>query len=391
MEDLVPGKHVEMRCTLAGLVRDASTVRLVSKRLLFFTLANDDKYFECLAKERDGFLCESEIAMLHSHLAGKHDVAFVCFPETAPGGALSYHVVSASLRVDGQTTVELPGDRAALAPPMPAVPAPAADSSTAVAQDEGTVRFKYSGNRTRPANEARHQHFVSWLIDRYGLDFLRSGSGVLDVAGGAGGVAFELTFRRGIPCVVVDPRPMKLTTKQRRALRNRAASVASGVTDEREAELRASAGSSAASVPESYAAAAEEEGIDASLLPRQVCCEFDANFARGEHSELWRSCAMVVGMHPDQATEPVVDAALSDGKLFAVVPCCVFPRANPHRRLADGSPVNQYDEFVSYLLQKAAHCLQHQLPMFEGRNLVVHTQHTVGEGESQREAPAEVM
>ena len=43
-----------------------------------------------------------------------------------------------------------------------------------------------------------------------------SGAGVLDVAGGAGGIAFELAFRRGIPCVVIDPRPMKLNSRQPR-------------------------------------------------------------------------------------------------------------------------------------------------------------------------------
>ena len=72
----------------------------------------------------------------------------------------------------------------------------------------------------------RHQQFVAWLVDTYGLDYLRSGSGVLDVAGGAGGIAFELAFRRGIPCVVVDPRPMKLNARQRRALKNRVNSQA---------------------------------------------------------------------------------------------------------------------------------------------------------------------
>ncbi len=31
-------------------------------------------------------------------------------------------------------------------------------------------------------------------------------------------------------------------------------------------------------------------------------------------------------MHSDQATEPIVDAAIAHGRLFAVVPCCVFSR-----------------------------------------------------------------
>ena len=30
-------------------------------------------------------------------------------------------------------------------------------------------------------------------------------------------------------------------------------------------------------------------------------------------------------MHPDEATEPIVDKAISERKPFAVVPCCVMP------------------------------------------------------------------
>ena len=38
-------------------------------------------------------------------------------------------------------------------------------------------------------------------------------------------------------------------------------------------------------------------------------------------------------MHPDQATESIVDMALKYEKPFAIVPCCVFAQENPHRRL----------------------------------------------------------
>jgi len=33
----------------------------------------------------------------------------------------------------------------------------------------------------------------------------------------------------------------------------------------------------------------------------------------------------IIAMHPDEATEMVVDLALKYNKNFAVVPCCVFP------------------------------------------------------------------
>jgi hypothetical protein len=44
---------------------------------------------------------------------------------------------------------------------------------------------------------------------------------------------------------------------------------------------------------------------------------------------------VIIGMHPDQATEAIVDMALKYRKPFAVVPCCVFSHENPHRRLKD--------------------------------------------------------
>ena len=40
---------------------------------------------------------------------------------------------------------------------------------------------------------------------------------------------------------------------------------------------------------------------------------------------------VAVGMHPDQATEAIVDFAAKYNKPFALVPCCVFPVLFPHR------------------------------------------------------------
>lgn len=98
--------------------------------------------------------------------------------------------------------------------------------------------------------------------------------------------------------------------------------------------------------------------------------------------ELWRSngwqqvlgsCSLVIGLHPDQATEPMVDYAVESQKPFAVVPCCVFPRQFPHRQLVrDGQvgPVVTYAEFVEYLVAKA--CAKQEVLSFEGANTVVY-------------------
>jgi hypothetical protein len=34
---------------------------------------------------------------------------------------------------------------------------------------------------------------------------------------------------------------------------------------------------------------------------------------------------LIVALHPDEATEPVIRTAIASGIAFAVVPCCVFP------------------------------------------------------------------
>ena len=108
------------------------------------------------------------------------------------------------------------------------------------------------------------------------------------------------------------------------------------------------------------------------------------------------------GMHPDQATESIIDAALLLNLPCAVVPCCVFPSLFPHRRVSQSAidayangtlgrghasgakagdetvesntdasiPVVTYNEFLAYLLAKDARLQLHYLPI-KGRNRVI--------------------
>ena len=50
-----------------------------------------------------------------------------------------------------------------------------------------------------------------WLLDTFGRDVLGAGAGVLDVAGGKGGLAFELANLNGVAATVLDPRPLSLS------------------------------------------------------------------------------------------------------------------------------------------------------------------------------------
>ena len=94
-----------------------------------------------------------------------------------------------------------------------------------------------------------------------------------------------------------------------------------------------------------------------------------------------------MGIHPDQATEALVDIALALGKPFAVVPCCVFPTMFPERRLRTGQSVRTYRGFIHYLRAKHPAIETARLP-FEGRNRVLYwrgAQDPDGESEHCRE------
>ena len=85
-----------------------------------------------------------------------------------------------------------------------------------------------------------------------------------------------------------------------------------------------------------------------------------------------RGCSAVVGMHPDQAAEAVVDFGLAMGVPFAVVPCCVHGQDFPNRRL-NGAHVNTHAQLIEYLCAKDPRVAVASLP-FGGQNTVVYLQ-----------------
>ena len=96
---------------------------------------------------------------------------------------------------------------------------------------------------------------------------------------------------------------------------------------------------------------------------------FDEGFA-ARHVTLMRDCSILIGLHPDEATEAIVDMALAHGKPFAIVPCCVYPTLFPGRRLHSGQSVRTYRGLVHYLKAKHPDVETARLP-FEGRNRVL--------------------
>ena len=117
---------------------------------------------------------------------------------------------------------------------------------------------------------------------------------------------------------------------------------------------------------------------------------------------------LLLGLHPDQPTEDILDIALKYNLSVAIVPCCVFPDLFPSRRMRrrrdvrtgttamkernnndifgtendtenhspnireeDESAVRNYSDFIQYLMDKDD-CLQIAKLPFEGKNVVIY-------------------
>jgi hypothetical protein len=87
-------------------------------------------------------------------------------------------------------------------------------------------------------------------------------------------------------------------------------------------------------------------------------------------SEL-KAASCLVGMHPDEATELIVDCGLAWGIPFAVVPCCVFATLFSERRLHGGGSVSTYEDLIAYLMEKDTR-IRREFLNFHGRNQVLY-------------------
>lgn len=173
----------------------------------------------------------------------------------------------------------------------------------------------------------RHEVFARWICSELLTSQVHC---VLDVAGGKGHLSAAL-MDRGVPCVLIDPF----------ALRGRAS-----CNDDRDMTVSA----------------------PAAVTPSRLVVLSNSLEEVLEHRpELLSECGAIVGLHPDEATEPIVDAALAHGVPFAVVPCCVFhKRLFSHRRSASGGGVRKTRAFLDYLAEKDPRMRRVELP-FEGR------------------------
>ena len=88
---------------------------------------------------------------------------------------------------------------------------------------------------------------------------------------------------------------------------------------------------------------------------------FDEKFA-AKHPGVLETCSLIIGMHPDEATESIVDNAIHHQIPFAVVPCCVFPKSGQSMSL---------DAWYTHLKDKTT-LMKEIFLNFQGRNRVLY-------------------
>lgn len=192
-------------------------------------------------------------------------------------------------------------------------------------------------------NEKAHKKertkiFVDWLINTFGRDYLNSGTGVIDVAGGKGAISWELQCVRSIKCTLVDPRSVHLSGRQKKYLRK--------FHKDSFSQLQL---------------ALRNPKLDEPLI-----CEFGMD-------NLFKDCSLIIGMHPDEATDCIVDYSVYYKKPFAIVPCCVYSELFSQRKIGDDT-VASYEQLLDFLQYEKTDKVEKLILPFHGRNIVLFKQ-----------------
>lgn len=269
-------------------------------------------------------------------------------------------------------------------------PTPSQDTAKAISSEasavETTEKYRIStkkkkNNTDRGANDgSRFAKLVAFLLWEFGgYDNLRDvKKPVLDIAGGAGGLAFELSVRHRIPVTVVDTKQVKYTNSQLKHL-----------------EFRQQSYNELNKIPEDKTTPLVESLKHRfqcnhtkllqqlqTLLDTNTVLEYDPKGDSNSHHsaddqhqkklcELLhkRKCSVLVGLHPDQALDPIIDVGFALQLSWVVAPCCVFPNLFQQRRLPNGQAVRNYEQLCEWILNKHPDVKEIQLP-FRGRNRI---------------------
>jgi hypothetical protein len=217
------------------------------------------------------------------------------------------------------------------------------------------------------------------------IEKLNAGTGVVDAAGGSGHVSMALGMA-GISSTVVDPRENvgKLPGRDRkiwnRAIRSQQsprplpppASAITNRTPTTDAEQIPYCQPVTAVQYGTMRAwfGAPPDGVDGTFRQPDKPSE-ELPVCAVDHP-LLSTCSAIIALHPDEATDAIVDTAVAKRIPFVIVPCCVFFRLFPNRRKpgSKAEPVSTHADLLEYLMAKDESIQRTTLP-FQGANVVL--------------------
>jgi len=211
----------------------------------------------------------------------------------------------------------------------------------------------------KKAKALRAKIFAAWLINTFGIEHLSKpiqneskqnkksavNSGILDIAGGKGQLSIELSILGQLSCTVIDPLLRKhgkhFLPRDIKRMKKVEGPIPAYISKPFYAII---------SIPSNDDSQDNDDQLMIKLVQNSTC---------------------LVGLHPDECTEDILDMALKYNKSFAIVPCCVFPSLFPMRYLHSGKIVRSYYDFMQYLLEKDDRLKMEALP-FQGKNQVIY-------------------
>lgn len=207
--------------------------------------------------------------------------------------------------------------------------------------DDNDNRHQDFENKTCNTKGLRSKVFASWIVETFGCDLLKEGNGILDIAGGKGQLSIELAINEQIPCTIIDPMVRSSMFKKKEMKRLKKAHSPIPI-----------------------------------YIPQRFILHDEYNNNQTDDNNIATTIekySCYIGLHADECTEDILDAALRYNKSVAIVPCCVFPSFFPMRRLRskNNKAVNTYDDFLCYLLEKDERLCRDTLD-FEGKNQVIY-------------------
>ncbi len=367
-EALPEGYHPTRRCLLHGepyLSGGSASPKKVS-----FKVSKDGNAYLCIAHAKHGFLDAARICELAALAHAGASVIILGVPHLT-AGLRRLHVVDFAVAATAGAAADTGSSEAAYTLALDTV-----RNSALLRQRRADQGLR----ARRTINQNRCRVFAEFVVRNFGIE--RPRGGVLDVAGGCGGTGVEYAIRWGLECTVVDPTEVRANATLRRLLwkklkwmrRHPMSPAVRGVAADEEVHrgFAALPAEERGELPPSLRAFLALAGFGSCPMPRQLRVLFDRTSFMERFSRLWQCAAVVVGLHPDEATDSIVEAALAARKPFAVVPCCTFWKENGHRRLSNGSPVFTYAQYVQYLTEKDEAIRVERLHEVPGRNLVLY-------------------